>query len=82
MQRQGQSDSVRDRTRFLNEAFPALAISAQQLRAIADPGLPMQVLAEGRALGSETAGRPIRRWATDPNIARRINDAPQPRPAA
>ena len=82
VKRQGQSDSVRNRKRFLNEALPALAISAQQLRASADPAVPMQALAEGCPLGWESAGRPIRRWAKDPSIARRINDALQPGPRA
>ena len=59
-----------------------LAISAQQLHAIAEPAVPMQTLAEGNPPRSETAGQPIRRWAKDANLARRLNDALQPRSAA
>ena len=58
--------------------MPGLAISSQQLLAIADPALPIQALADVGPMGSETAGRPIRLWAKDPSIARRINDALHP----
>ena len=82
VKRKARSDMVRDRKRFLDEDFPVLAISKPQLRAIADPAVPTQALAEVGPHGWETAGRPIRRWAKDPSLARRLNDALQPRSAA
>ena len=78
VKRQGQRNPVRNRKRFLNEAFPVLAISAEQLRAIAGPAAPMHALAGGSTTGSEAAGRSIRSCVTDPNISRRINDALEP----
>ncbi|QNM82722.1 hypothetical protein H8M03_12140 [Sphingomonas sabuli] len=57
-----------------SELHSVLSVQPHQLEAIKNPSAPLADIVAADTFNSETVGRPIRRWARDPRLARTVND--------